>query len=166
MKACMLAATPGENQKRLTEDVGQWTGKCKTWMIPDAPPQESEVSSTVTSMFDGRYIKVDIDGEMAGMGPYKGMGIYGFDNVSQKFVATWIDTQSTGMMVGEGEISKDGKTLTWDFTFNCPLTKKPTKMREIETVTGPDTKTLEMFGPDPKTGKEHKMMSIELTRKK
>jgi hypothetical protein len=38
-------------------------------------------------------------------------------------------------------------------------------MREVETVTGPNSKTLEMFGTDPKSGKEFKMMRIELTRK-
>ena len=37
--------------------------------------------------------------------------------------------------------------------------------KQIEKSTGADTKTMEMFGPDPKTGKEFKMMTIELTRK-
>jgi hypothetical protein len=40
-------------------------------------------------------------------------------------------------------------------------------MRETETTGGDDgnTKTFEMIGPDPKTGKEYKMMRIELTKK-
>jgi hypothetical protein len=38
-------------------------------------------------------------------------------------------------------------------------------MRQIETNTGPNTKTLEVFGVEPKSGKEFKMMQIELTRK-
>jgi len=38
-------------------------------------------------------------------------------------------------------------------------------MREIETMTGPNSKTLEMYGTDPKSGKEFKMMVIEFTRK-
>lgn len=59
----------------------------------------------------------------------------------------------------------DGKTTNWTFNVNCPITKKPTVMREVETITGPKTKTLEMFGADPQTGKEFKMMSIELTKK-
>jgi hypothetical protein len=69
------------------------------------------------------------------------------------------------MMQGVGELSDDGKKLTWKFKANCPLTKKPVAMREIETVTGPNTKTLEMWGADPKSGKEFKMMEIELTKK-
>ena len=33
--------------------------------------------------------------------------------------------------------------------FNCPIQKKPTTLREIETITGVNTKTLEMWGIDP-----------------
>ncbi len=54
--------------------------------------------------------------------------------------------------------------MTLNYNHNCPLTKKPTVMREVETVTGPNTKTMEMFGIDPKGGKEFKMLSINLTR--
>jgi hypothetical protein len=115
---------------------------------------------------DGRYIKVEIKGDMPGMGPFEGFGIYGYDNVSGQFVASWVDNQSTGIMNGTGELSKDGKTLTWKNTFNCPLNKKPAVMREIDTITGPNSKTLEMIGNDPKSGKEFKMMRIELTREK
>jgi hypothetical protein len=46
------------------------------------------------------------------------------------------------------------------------MAKKEVKMREVETITGPDTKRFEMYGPEPGTGKETKMMSIEFTRKK
>jgi hypothetical protein len=88
----------------------------------------------------------------------------GYDNIEQKYIATWIDNFSTSMAQGEGELSKDGKTLTWTFTCNCPLTKKPMSMRQIETVTGPGAKTVEMFGTEPKTGVEFKMMRIELTK--
>jgi hypothetical protein len=38
-------------------------------------------------------------------------------------------------------------------------------MREIHTTTGPNTRTLEMWGTEPKSGKEFKMMKVELTKK-
>ena len=100
-----------------------------------------------------------------GMGRFNGFGLYGFDDVSQNFVSTWIDSMGTGMMTGTGELSADGKTLTWSYTYNCPITKKPAPIREVETITGDNTRTLEMFGLDPRTGKEFRMMRIELTRK-
>lgn len=165
MQAMMTAATPGKMHQRLANEVGTW--KCKTtmWMTPDSEPMtSSEGTFTVTPLLDGRFTQVVMEGEMPGMGPYHGVGIYGFDNVSQEFVSTWIDNFGTGMMNGVGELSADGKTLTWEFTGNCPITKKQMVMREVDTVTGPNNKTLEMFGTPPKGSEEFKMMSIEMTK--
>jgi hypothetical protein len=165
MQACMLAGTPGEMHKLLAKDLGDWEGKTTMWMGPEGEPMTSECTSTVTPMMDGRYIKVEMKGDMPGMGPYHGGGVYGYDNVSKKFVSSWIDNHSTGIMQGEGELSSDGKSITWEYKFNCPIAKKQVSMKEVDTKTGDNTKKLEMWGDDPKTGKNYKMMTIELTRK-
>jgi hypothetical protein len=165
MKACIEAGTPGKMHELLAKDAGEWTGKCTMYMGPDGPPMTSECTSTVTVIMDGRYIKAEMKGDMPGMGPYHGGGVYGYDNVSKKFVSSWIDNHSTGIMNGEGELSDDGKSITWEYKHNCPITKKPVNMKEVDTRTGADTKTLEMWGDDPKSGKNYNMMKIELTRK-
>jgi len=165
MQACMIAGTPGKQHQMLASGAGSWTGKNQMWMAPGMPAITSESTAMVTPAMDGRFTKCEFKGDMPGMGPFSGFGIYGFDNVSQKFVSTWIDNMGTGMMQGTGEASADGKVITWNYTYNCPITKKPTKMREIETITGPNSKTLEMWGIDPKSGKEFKSMFIEMTRK-
>jgi hypothetical protein len=165
MKAVMEAGTPGKMHAQLAKSVGTWQGKSSMWMAPGGgEPMVSECTSTVSPMMDGRFFKCEMNGEMPGMGPYNGLGIYGYDNVAGKFVSSWIDNHGTGMMNGDGELSADGKTITWNYTYNCPITKKPAIMREVETTEG-NSKTLEMFGADPKTGKEFKMMRIELTKK-
>jgi len=164
MKACMDAGTPGPMHQWLAEGAGTWTGKVKHWMAPNTEPETSECTSTVTALPDGRFTRCEVNGDMPGMGPFHGVGVYGFDNVSQKFQGTWFDNCGTGMMIGTGDLSTDGKTLTWSYTYNCPITKKPTIMREIERRTGKDSFTLEMFGPEIKTGKEFKMMEIQFTR--
>lgn len=165
MQACILAATPGKMHEHLAKGVGVWQGKSTSWMSAGSEPMKAECTSTITAMMDGRYVKCELAGDFPGMGPFQGFGINGFDNVSQKFVSSWVDSASTGMMTGTGELSADGKTLTWTYKFNCPIQKKPVTMREVDTYTGPNSFTLEMFGPDAKTQKEYKMMSIEFTRK-
>jgi hypothetical protein len=164
MQACIMAGTPGEQHEYLAKSVGEWHGTNTMWSPDGTEIGQTECNVSVTPMMDGRYTKVEWEGEMPGMGPYHGFGIYGFDNVSQKFVSIWLDNHSTGIMQGSGELSEDGKTLTWEFTHNCPLTKKPTAIREIETVTGPNAKTIEMHATDPKTAKQYKMMYFEMTR--
>jgi hypothetical protein len=165
MQACVLASTPGKMHERLAKTIGKWEGKNTMWMYPGADPIKTDCSSTVTPMMDGRFTKCEMAGEMPGMGPFQGLGIYGYDNVSQKFACTMIDNHNTGMMNGTGELSADGNTITWKFTFNCPITGKPAILRQIETMTGPETMTLEMYAPEPKTGKEYKMMVIEFKKK-
>jgi hypothetical protein len=165
MKACMEAGTPGKMHKILAKDVGEWTGKTTMWMGPDSEPKTSECTSSMSSLMDGRFIKVEMKGDMPGAGPFQGGGIYGYDNVMKKFVSSWIDNQSTGIMQGDGELSDDGKSITWNYKFSCPITKKRVALKEVDTTTGPDTKKLEMWTDDPKTGKNYKMMSIEFTRK-
>jgi hypothetical protein len=165
MQACAMAATPGKEHKDMAKEAGVWTGKNTIWMPGSDEPMKSESTTKVTPIMDGRYLKVEVEGEMPGMGPFHGFGINGFDNVTRKYVSTWLDSMSTGIMYGTGEMSDGGKTLTWKYEYNCPIAKKQVTMRQVEKTTGPDTKTIEMFGPDPKTGKEFKMMSVELTRK-
>lgn len=164
MQACMEAGTPGEMHQWLTEGAGKWTGKQTMWMAPDTDPMTSEVTMTITPILEGRYVKCEYAGEIPGMGPFLGYGLTGYDNVARKFQGTWIDNHSTGIMTGTGELSSDNKTLTWTYTYNCPITLKPTKMREIDRITGKDTRSMEMHGVDPKSGKEFKMMEISFTR--
>jgi len=166
MQLCMAASTPGKLHQYLADGAGVWQGKNTMWMMPGGDPVKGDSTTTITPLMDGRFMKVDLAGDMPGMGPYKRVGIVGYDNVAKQFVSNWIDNFGTGMMNGVGKLSPDGKTLTWSLTFNCPLTQKPAVMRQIETITGPNTKTLEVIGPDPKTGKEYKMTSIAMTRKK
>lgn len=164
MQACAEAGTPGEMHAFLAKGVGTWTGKTKMWMAPDTEAMESSATCTITPVMDGRYFKNEMSGEMPGMGPYSGFGLVGYDNVEQKFQSTWIDNHSTGIMYGKGELSSDGKTLTWQYKFNCPMTKQATTMREIETFTGKDSRKWEMWGTDPKSGKEFKMMEMTMNR--
>ncbi len=166
MQACTEAGTPGKMHDHLAKGVGVWQGQTTMWMGPGMDPMpKSECTSTVTVIMDGRYTKCDMVGEIPGMGAFNGFGITGFDNVSQRFVGTWIDNHSTGIMNGVGDLSADGKVLTWSYTMNCPITRKPATVRQIETYTSPTTMSFEMFTTDPKSGKEYKCMHVDFTKK-
>lgn len=164
MQACMVAGTPGPMHQKMLEGVGTWKGKSTMCMAPGMPPTESPAMCTITPVMDGRYTMSEYSGEIPGMGPFHGLGYNGYDNVSKRFVSTWLDNHSTGIMVGEGDLSADGKTMNWTFRYNCPIAKKQATMRQVEHYTGNDTMTLEMYGNDPKSGKEYQMMKIDLIR--
>lgn len=164
MEACMLAATPGPQHAFLAEGVGTWKGRMQMWMKPGAEPMTFECVDVRTPMMDGRFVKTEVKSEMGDMGLFTGFGIVGFDNVSQKFVATWIDNFGTGIANGTGTRSSDGKSMEWTYSFNCPITKKPVSFRQVEKFIDPNTVSFEMFMTDPKTGKEFKSMQVDSKR--
>lgn len=166
MEACMVAGMPGEQHKWLAKNTGVWQGKSQMWMGPGMEPVAGQCTTTITSLYDGRYFKTEFSGNTPGMGPFQGSGILGFDNVSQKFVATWIDSHGSGIMNGTGEASKDWKTLTVTYSYNCPINKKVATMREVQTSESENSMTFELFMNDPKSGKEFKMMHVDYTRSK
>lgn len=164
MQACMAAGTPGKEHAQLVSGAGEWEGTCTQWMGSEADPMTSKATSKVSPFMDGRYVKCEYSGDMPGMGNFTGLGYQGFDNVSKKYVSSWLDNMGTGIMYGTGDLSSDGKTMTWTYVVNCPIAKKPVVMREVQTTEG-NHMTLEMFSTDPKNGKEFRAMKLDLTRK-
>lgn len=161
----MAAATPGPMHEHLMRGVGAWDGQVKSYEMPGQPPQESTCVMTIKPMLGNRFTSCEVRGDMGGMGPFEGFGIYGYDNTSKKFQQTWADNFGTGMMTGTGELSADGKSMTWAMNYNDPMTGGPSVMREVETFTDENHSKLEMFGKDPASGKEMKMVEISFTRR-
>lgn len=172
MAAYEKAAKPGKEHEHLAKAVGEWKGKVSSWM-PGAPagtpPSVSDCTTVIKSILGGRFTTSETKGSMDMGGPekfaFEGFGVYGFNNLSGKFESTWADNMGTMMLNFVGEMDKEGKALTMVAKFKDPVTMQDTWMREVETWTGPDSMTLEMFGPGM-DGKDMKMMQIDYTRVK
>jgi hypothetical protein len=167
-KIMMEAGTPGPVHKMLMARVGTWDGKIKMWMAPGAPAEESTGTTTYTSFMDGRFLKNETHASMNMGGhtmPFDGFGVIGYNNTTKKVESTWCDSMGTMQMFFTGNLSSDQKRIELRSEFFCPMMKCNTYMREVETMTGPNTMMLEMFGPDMATGKEMKMMEIKYTKR-
>jgi len=165
MEKMAKAATPGPQHQAMQKWVGDWDCTVKYQMDPSQPWQEAKSTATITSLLDGRYVQEVSTGEMMGQ-PFTGMGVYGFDNVTGKYVSTWIDNMGTGIMHSEGTSDATGKTITWNATMSDPMTGKATKERMVTTMVDDDHHTFEMYGVPPGGKKEMKMMTIDYARKK
>ena len=165
MQKCMDAGMPGERQAELMKLVGTWDGQGQMWMGPGSEPMDMACVMVVTGLMDGRYIQYDLNGEMPGMGSYHGTGWAGFDNVAKAYQANWIDSMSSGIMYGTGERAGDGKTMSWEHHYTCPMTEKQATMRQVDTHKDANTWVQEMYGTDPKSGIEYKMMQFTYTRR-
>lgn len=162
MEAMQKAGTPGEAHKKLEAMVGTFDTKVKTWMDPSKPPEESTGTSENTWVLGNRYVQMKYEGTFMGQ-PFSGIGYEGYDNVQKKYVGTWMDSASTGMMTSTGTMA--GNVMKTSATVPDPMTGKMSKITSKVTVADNDHHTMEMWGPAP-NGKNYKMMEIEYTRKK
>src|SRR5690606_27114328 len=71
MMVCVEAGTPGDQHGHLAYQVGVCDGQSSMWMMPDSEPMTSECVSNVTTIMDGRYTRVELEGEMPGMGRFQ-----------------------------------------------------------------------------------------------
>jgi hypothetical protein len=166
MQNMMAYGTPGPMHQKLASWNGTWSGETTMWEYEGAAPQKSTGTAVNAMIMGGKYQQSKHSGNMMGM-PFEGMSITGYDNATKEFVASWIDTWSTGIMYMTGTWDEASKTLT--YTGTCPDINRPGKvchMKEVFHVVDDNTQHMEMYGPDPKTGKEYKMFEIHMTRKK
>lgn len=163
MEAMMKAMTPGEQQKQLAQMAGDWTFTQKFWM-PGQPAGESSGTMHADVLMGGRYVEHHWKSEFMGM-PFEGRGTDAYDNVSKKYVSSWIDNMGTGIMTQTGTCDSGGKKCTYSGSASDPMTGGQTTMRSVITWVDKDTFTNEMYANDP-SGKEMKMMEITAKRKK
>ena len=155
-------AIPGEPHKQLASLAGSWTTKTKSWMEPDKPPMETTGTCEDKALLDGRFLQQECTGEMMGQ-PYTGIGVHGYDNLTKKYVTTWMDSMGTGIFVMDGTASADGKTITLHGSHPDPM-GGVMKHRAVWKLVDANTQTFEMYHKG-KDGKEMKMMEITYTRK-
>lgn len=164
MDAWARVATPGEPHRGLAGMVGTWDAEVTSWMDPGQPPMKSKGVSENRMMLGGRWVESRFTSEMMGQ-PFEGIGYTGYDNYKKKYIGTWTDTMSTGVMMSEGTMDAAGKVMTSTSTMDNPLTGKPETTKMITNFVAPDHHVFEMWGPDP-SGKVVKQMQIVYRRRK
>ena len=173
MKQMMELSKIGENHKLLSSLDGNWDYTIKFWMNPDpnAKPQESKGTATRKSVMGGRYVMMDVSGKMQMPGEdgkmkdmqFKGMGLEGYDNVKNKFVASWIDNMGTGIEFSEGTYDPATKSFTYTSEME-PVPGMKTAVREVIKIADDNHMSLEWY--ENQGGQEKKTMEINYTKKK
>ncbi len=83
----------------------------KMWLLPGAPPSESEWMAHGKMILGDRYLQIQYQGMMMGM-PYEVLTTTAFDNHLESFITSWIDNMGTGVYQGRGNLDSAGKVLT------------------------------------------------------
>jgi hypothetical protein len=158
------APKPGPEHAVLKEDVGTWDAKVEIIPAPGMQPMVSKGVETNTLGCGGLCLISDFKAEGAQGEPFHGHGITTWDPVKKKYVGSWTDSMSTGLMLGESTWDPAAKKATGTMTTRDP-TGKPIETRMVAEYPSPDARTMMsyMMGPD---GKEFMNMRITYTRRK
>lgn len=162
LEALDRASKPGAYHEHLKALAGRFQQEIRWWIRPGSEPNISVGLAEVTVIMGGRYVKQQVQGEMAGE-PFHGLGLIGYDNQKRKYVSIWIDNLSSGIMSGEGTCDRTGKVFTFVGSFADSVTGKQKTVRMVTRVVDADHQLFERY-ESRRDGEEFKTMEISSTR--
>ena len=159
----MTKNQPGDGQKTLASRAGEWNLEVKSWMDPKAPPSVTKATASAKMILDGRYLQETTVGDMGGL-PFNGMGLTGYDNMTKKYKATWIDSMSTGIFTCEGTYDAATKSMTMTGETFEPMAGKVVPVKAVTRFVDDKSHVFEWWGPAPGSSELFKSMEITYTR--
>jgi len=164
VKALDNAMDPGEGQKKLDFMVGTFDVKIRVWLEPTQPAIESQAVSVHTWVLGHRYVQTMLSGFIMGEA-FNAIGYVGYDNVAKKYVASEMDSGSTGMEWYSGAIAPDGKSAKLTTTIYGGITDKPIKV-EMRLTMDPEGDHVTQLWQADASGKMYKTIELQYKRKK
>jgi hypothetical protein len=119
----LQTAFPGTRQMQLAKRIGQYTTVTKYWPKPDAELIESIGSSSITGIMDGRFLLEESSSAMTAQ-PVSGMRIFGYNNSSQEYEASWVYAGSTELISLRGTSTEGDSTVNYAGTLSGPHDRK------------------------------------------
>lgn len=164
MELWQKAATPGSQHAVLAQMMGNWDFTMKMYGMGDEP-MESKGTATYEMLFDGRFLRLAVNGSMMNM-PFLGQGTMGYDNFGERYQLTWCDNMGTIQVYAEGKEGKDPNVITVTGKMDEPTTGERNKtVKYVYRVTDKDHHTFEAYDLVG-TPKEFKVFDITYTRTK
>ena len=144
----------------LNKLAGNWNVETKIWMDPTQRPEITYGRASAKLIYGGRYLVQNYKGSFMGR-PFEGQGMMGFDNLSERYFSTWVDSVSTMLMTSKGSAVGDN-TIILSSAMTCPLTREHMEGEEVITMLDKYHYRFEAF--QKRDGKRVKMMEIAYAR--
>lgn len=159
--AWIRAAVPGPHHERLEYMIGEWD-TVVTMTEENGAEVRSKGRATNTWILGKRYVRNEYRGDFMGQ-PFEGLGYTGYDNINKRYVSSWMDTMSTGIMYEEGQFDETARQFVMLGAFEAP---DGTKMRSRSTirVIGKDRHTITFEHASAGDEDYTKVMEVEYTR--
>ena len=150
--------TAGPEHDVLKHDVGEWDVEITNYASGSPEVSKGTESNRMLGDF---WLITNFTGKMMGL-EFKGHGSTGYDAKAKKYVGTWVDSLSPGMMHLTGEYDKESKTMT--LVGMAPgMDGNPAKHR-LTTVYKDGKRVMTMY-ITLQGGEETKFMQLAYTKK-
>jgi hypothetical protein len=154
---------PGPAHEVFKMDVGTWDAVVEAPAAPGAKPTTTKGVEVNTLGCGGLCLITDFKGEAMPGVPFHGHGIATWDPAKKKYVGTWTDSMSQGLMIGE--TTWDPKAKKMSGSMEGPdMTGKIMKVRSVVDYAGEGSRVMTAYAPGP-DGKETQMMKITYKRR-
>jgi hypothetical protein len=155
---------PGPEHELFKMDEGTWDATVEMTPGPGAAPITSKGVETNTIGCGGLCLISDFKGEMGPGQAFHGHGTATYDPAKKKYVSSWTDSMSRGLMMSES---------TWDRATNSTtgyiegpdMTGKVTKSKAVVEYKDANTRVFTMYSPGP-DGKDVSGFKITYVRRK
>ena len=151
----------------LARLLGDWYYTAAFWAVPGVEPQRTKGKIGNEMILDGRFLSSTVLGSWNIGGydvPVKGQGFIGYDNGKKSFTSVWIDTMTTGVMIGAGTYDKKANAIKETGWFTNPLNGAEERFRSELQFTSADEYKRTIFAID-KSGKESKLMEFDYSKR-
>jgi hypothetical protein len=161
MAAWEAAGRPGKPHQQLAALVGRWQAETKMWMDPAAEPETSTGTIEYSMVMGGRYLEEKVSATFAGQ-PFTGLGLYGYNNLTGKIEAVWIDDMGTGIYQLGGTINEAGNELNLKGRYFDAVTRAWKETESVMHIVAPDR--IHSVSYEIRDGQKVKTMELTATR--
>jgi len=153
---------PGPEHAVFKLDEGTWDAAVEMFPAPGAPAMTSKGVETNSVGCGGLCLVSDFKGDFGGM-PFHGHGTSAYDPGKKKYVGSWTDSMSQGLMIGESTYDAATRTVT-GYMEGPDMTGAVVKSKSVVEYKADGTRVMTMYtkGPD---GKEAPNMRITYKKK-
>jgi hypothetical protein len=134
---------PGPEHAALAPMVGAWRGAVTYWPFPDAPPVTQEATAEKRWILGGRFLEVAFHSTMGGE-PFEGRAVVGYDRTAGRYVSTWMDSLSTGILHLAGSREESGAFVLEGDRID-PTTDKRYRVRHVNRVESDAAHVVQFF---------------------
>lgn len=150
----------------LASEIGTWDAKVRSWPGPNVTPNVTKAVERNRMLGKSAWLISDLEGSVLGR-PYEGHRVVGYDAKKKRFVGTWINTLSPGIVTLEGSWDAKQRTRTMWLDMRHPMTRTPCRAKLTTKYVSKTRRVVTLEAPVPKVKPDtfYRVLELDLKRR-